>query len=748
MTWSAPVIGAPTNGGSGGGDLTLFEPAGSQANDLLIAEISHPGPGAFTAPAGWAQLNGVLGANTAQASLSWWWIKRGASAPGLIFTRAGGSSATGHVLRYRPSTGDFTFSDSVAVASNTVSTTHTLPTGLTTPVAGALVIGAHALAAARATVSFAATDPSGASGATDLATDPTAGQWIERLDYPRSAALAYAMAEADAIRASAGSTGDMVVTLDISAAAALGMAVFYEGSGGSGDTLTLDEQPVRVYEGASGSASVTISGSHTGATDTIEVQIEDTLSGVVVAWQTLQSSVAAGAFSGSVTVPKGGMYIAKARKAGDTATNDAQATLWGVGYVIGGFGQSHMGNLITLGTGTPDSRAFIHNGSAWAAIPSAGEGQNALATQLVAYADAPVALILTGLGGTALASWWSAGKTTNYTDWEAKVTAAGQGLSGFIWFQGDADAVGATARAAYKSGMDAMFAQLRTDYGASLPIAIGVLGGKSGGTDAPWEAIRDAHIEATTEANNYAAITLDAEHQVDGQHFTAAGSAVIGQRIARALAHGLGDVATSGGPTISGASLVNTTTVDVTLTAAGGTDIAPATGITGFQVLDDGTPVTISSAARQDASTVRLALASPIAGTPTVRYGYGAFPDMSGAVLDNSTLPLPLQSTDADVAVTVVVRDVVLSMIDRVGGAPAASVTGLRWAFFDQPLPENFTTPTAVGTGASTDGSGYITLSVVGTALTAGQIGFLVLSDTDGTLADCASFAAPVQVSG
>lgn len=93
------------------------------------------------------------------------------------------------------------------------------------------------------------------------------------------------------------------------------------------------------------------------------------------------------------------------------------------------------------------------------------------------------------------------------------------------------------------------------------------------------------------------------------------------------------------------------------------------------------------------------------------------------------------------------VRLVVLSCIERVGGAAAASITGLRWAFFDEARPDLLTSPSATGVGESTDGSGNLSIDVAGTSLVPGQVGFLIISDTDGTTSDCTAFAAPVEVS-
>lgn len=58
-----------------------------------------------------------------------------------------------------------------------------------------------------------------------------------------------------------------------------------------------------------------------------------------------------------------------------------------------------------------------------------------------------------------------------------------------------------------------------------------------------------------------------------------------------------------------------------------------------------------------------------------------------------------------------------------------ASLSGLKWSWFDQSDPNNFTAPTDQGLVESTDGSGNISISMPNSTLTTGQTGFLVLRD-------------------
>lgn len=513
-------------------------------------------------------------------------------------------------------------------------------------------------------------------------------------------------------------------------------------------TITLNEiTSYRVFEGAAGSAQVTLSGSHTGATDTIEYRIETTGGVAVTAWATLQASVAEGAFSGTVTVPRGGWYYARVRKASATMTNDVQAQPWGVGIILGGLGQSQIGMWHDSGTysGTPDPRAVIHDGTSWSLITSAGKGRNTFAAQLVAAADCPVAIIVSYINGSSINQWYddATGKTASYNTWESKVTAAGAKLSAMLWWQGEGDVAASRTKAQYLTDLNALISRLRTDYGATMPVVIPQLGRTVyvGYSDATVEPIRDAQVEASNaSAYNYGIETIEFGI-VDDVHYTDAGFIAIAQRIAQCIAHALGLVAYARSPRVGVATRVNTTTIDVTITHAGGTDITPSTGITGFQVLDNGTPATISGAVRQSANTVRLTVSAPLTGPVTVRYGYGKNPTVSGMLRDNTALAMGLETTDADVLAAG--RKVLLTCIQRVGGAAAASITGLRWAFFDQSAPNALTTPSVTGTGESTDGSGVLEIDVIGTTLNVGDTGYLVTDTSAGI-----GFAGPVVVSG
>ena len=85
----------------------------------------------------------------------------------------------------------------------------------------------------------------------------------------------------------------------------------------------------------------------------------------------------------------------------------------------------------------------------------------------------------------------------------------------------------------------------------------------------------------------------------------------------------------------------------------GGTDITPATGITGFAVLDNGSTVTIQSVVRYGPDEILLTVAGtiPAGHAVTLRYPSGMTPATTGLVKDDSPLALPLENTTSDLTI-------------------------------------------------------------------------------------------------
>jgi hypothetical protein len=108
------------------------------------------------------------------------------------------------------------------------------------------------------------------------------------------------------------------------------------------------------------------------------------------------------------------------------------------------------------------------------------------------------------------------------------------------------------------------------------------------------------------------------------------------------------------------------------------------------------------------------------------------------------TNPLPITYTASVPAV--IVTKIVLPLTTD-GVTPVADMSGLQYAWFDQPLPQNFATPKLKGNNGAIVNSVF-NLDLTGSAVTAGNSGYLVLTNTTGDPAQSPAalvFSGPVK---
>lgn len=285
-----------------------------------------------------------------------------------------------------------------------------------------------------------------------------------------------------------------------------------------------------------------------------------------------------------------------------------------------------------------------------------------------------------GSGITKASKAADTGETTNYW-WDETVPSVGPRLTTFvstvanavgaqgafryqnpviIWSQGEEEAVDITASVAgvsateWKGYTQDVWDYMRTQFGDStIPVIIQPLG-RQGSRDALMRQLRLLQGEmADEDANVYLSAETAGLAMQDNVHFDKYTSSTEGydlgaKRLAHAVAALIYGVDTPyKGPEISGASFVSTTVIDVTLTyptGCAGTDFTPTSGILGFTVTDGVGTKTISSAVRQDASTIRITVSTACSGSTTVIYDPQKFADdRTKFVRDNATIPMPLR---------------------------------------------------------------------------------------------------------
>lgn len=118
--------------------------------------------------------------------------------------------------------------------------------------------------------------------------------------------------------------------------------------------------------------------------------------------------------------------------------------------------------------------------------------------------------------------------------------------------------------------------------------------------------------------------------------------------------------------------------------------------------------------------------------------------------IENLSHIAPLVAVDIRNAVsplrgTRTLRTATITLVNKTG-VPQASLTGLKWSFFDQPTSDQLTVAADQGAVETTDGSGTLTIPVY-TTLPSGGVGWLVVTNTDGNPATVhKAFSGPVTV--
>lgn len=442
----------------------------------------------------------------------------------------------------------------------------------------------------------------------------------------------------------------------------------------------------RIYQRAAGTSAktITFSGTYTGtAPTTVEVRIVNQSGGATIQDYTALSgaSIAGGAWSGSLSVPQGDSsvwynFLARGKDGGGNvlATSSQTSNKWGVGIIVALLGQSNMRNMTTVSSSPPASDDLTRQyTSSWAVV--AGNGSIRFANLLQDGADVPIAVLPFAVGGTTIDEWnTDAGGI--YSDFTDALTAVGGDCEFVLWHQGESDAIDGTSKADYKTGLDTLYASLRTATGrntTTLKFGCALLGNISDGTatDATTDAIRQGQLEwiAVTTGAFFAGSSVDMV-RTDAYHWTAPYYERMGRRYAQATLKQLGEVATGAeGPTIASASRVSgQRELRVAITQSAGTDLKELDGttdggsLTGFQVSDDDFSTTLTVSTTHfvhNAVILELSAAPDDADTIKVRYQYGENPTITNPVYDNTTpqsdsIGLPLQPTTGTVTATLV----------------------------------------------------------------------------------------------
>lgn len=426
--------------------------------------------------------------------------------------------------------------------------------------------------------------------------------------------------------------------------------------------LSLTDIPTgRIFQRLGQSADIVVSGTYSGVSGPVEARVVlDDDGSVRMPWTMVDDAPQNGVFTGILHhVPEGGWYRLEVRSGLTPWTVHEGRNRWGVGMLVACIGQSNMREWFATGEDLiPSPRLMIHRSGQWHRPTRTGNGALALGNRLAARLGIPIGLLdyaVNGSGLTARADWgagfWrDTAPDGIYRQFIDGVHRAGGAVEAVVWMQGEADAArGTISREAYRQALERFVDdQLRIDIGNGstlprLPFLMIPLVRRPTGKDQPCQWIRQAQMDVldTIDTCYLAATSIDLKNH-GRQHLVPEAYTTLGLRTAQTILFLAGKADYYRGPTVSTVTRASPTAIDITIRHRGGNDFTPATGITGFSVVSGDEVLPVSDARRRGPETIRLDMEHPLPPDFHVRYLYGAHPDTSGAVHDNTALHLPL----------------------------------------------------------------------------------------------------------
>ena len=185
-----------------------------------------------------------------------------------------------------------------------------------------------------------------------------------------------------------------------------------------------------------------------------------------------------------------------------------------------------------------------------------------------------------------------------------------------------------------------------------------------GQNDNQFDMLHNAErLLVSADANAYmAASSITLELSGDNVHLSDAGYTRQGLLAGTVIGDVLeGNTPVSRGPVMSSVSRLSSTQFRIILNYAVGTSFLPILGATGFTLFDGSTPVTISSIDEDDGNIIFTHPTNT--NQLSLRYQYGANPNISNPVVANDALEIPLEF--GAVTVTTIVNNPPTIAIDQ-----------------------------------------------------------------------------------
>jgi hypothetical protein len=305
------------------------------------------------------------------------------------------------------------------------------------------------------------------------------------------------------------------------------------------------------------------------------------------------------------------------------------------------------------------------NGNDWQKLGRQGNAAIAFGNRIIERLGIPVGFLEFSVNGAGLRKeadwgtgyWEDTARGSIYKHFITGVSKAGGAIEFVVWIQGEADAArGTVTEEEYRTSLESFISkQVRVDiencsHREHLPFLVVAMVKRPGGKDEPHQAVRNAQHRVVENVPDcyLAATTLDLKNQ-GRQHLSAGAYLKMGYRVAQAVLYVLGEETYHRGPAIAGANQIDERTIDVKIKHRGGTDFTPTSRISGWEVLAKDTLVPVAEVYRQNPQTIRIILERPLSVRAKVRYLYGAMPDATRPVLDNSAMSLPLEERQTEI---------------------------------------------------------------------------------------------------
>ena len=438
-----------------------------------------------------------------------------------------------------------------------------------------------------------------------------------------------------------------------------------EEQGPASDAFSLavtDFEEGRIFQRRGQCADIVVSGIYTGLPHAIEARVvTDGTFEEIVPWTVIDDSPHNGIFLGVLPeVPQGGWYNVHVRDSRNHTIASEGSHKWGVGVLVACLGQSNMKEWFYTGTALKAHPLLRrHTAQGWTALGETGNAAIAFGNMIIERLDIPVGLLDYSKNGSGLRKeadwgtgyWEDTTPGSIYDRFLTGLSDAGGAVEFVVWVQGEADAArGTVTEEEYGRSLESFITnQVRADAenGSDrdhLPFLVVLMIKRPVGRDEPHQAIRNAqkHVAENLAECYLAATTLDLENH-GKQHLTPKAYTTLGRRVAQTVLFVLGEEQYHRGPEVAEITSINDKTLDIRIRHRGGTDLTPVSDITGWEVLADGSPIPIAQVYREDPETIRIALERSLTGKTEIRYLYGAMPDASRPVRDNSVLSLPLE---------------------------------------------------------------------------------------------------------